>query len=479
MTVRRRAGLLAVVATACATAWPMQGGGNLQNAHYALVRALADGRAAIGAELGELPTNDVALVDGRAYSNKPPGLAFATLPVFVVLNAAGAVDHTRILWGLGLLGAVLPAAGAAALLWRAGERLEPGYGAAAAVSLGLGTLLLPFATLFVHHALAASLSFAAFVALWRSRSLASVAGAGVVAGLAVVAEYSAAIPAAVLAVYAATAAPRARRAAAWLAGVAVGAIPLAVYNAAVFGSVFETSYGVDPSGRAPRLFGVPSLDVALELLFSTHGLLVLSPVLAAGAAGLWLLARRGLRAEAAACGAIALGYLVFNAAFYSPFGGFSPGPRYLIAASVFLAVGLPTAFRAAPLATGALAAASATAMLLLTATHPQAGYDWRWLDRLLDGDVPLTAASLVGVTGSIAIVPLFLAALAAVLLAALVAPRDVPPLAPLAAGAALAAWVVVALAAPETGRAGDYASYLPAALVVAAAVAVPLGLAKR
>ena len=457
----------------------MQGGGSLQYAHFALVRAFADGTASIDRVVGELPTNDVARVDGHTFSNKPPGLAFATVPAYLALDAAGLTNVPRMLWALGLAGVVLPASVLVLLVAIVAERLAGGGGAVAGATLGVGTLLFPYSTVFAHHALAALLTFAAFALLWRERQQAPstwlVALAGVVAGASVVAEYAGALVAAVLAFYAAARTPRLRRAAAWCGGVVIGALPLAAYNQAAFGSALRTSYSVDPSGRDSRLFGAPSLDVVLELLASAHGLLVLSPVLVTGAFGLVRIYRRGARAEALVLAAVPLAYLVFISAFYSPFGGFSAGPRYLVPASAFLAVGIAAAWRAAPLVTGALAVASTAMMVLLTATGPIAGYDWRWLDRLIDRDLPITAASLVGVTGWYAMLPLAVFAAVALASAIAVSPASVGALEPLAAGAALSAWALLALAAPETGRPGDYDSYLPFAILVAlAGVAVAL-----
>jgi hypothetical protein len=470
---------LPVLAVAAAAAWPMQGGGSLQNAHYVLVHALGSGSASIDRALGrvgDVATNDIARVDGLTYSNKPPGLAFATLPPFLVLDAARVTDPTRMLWALGLVGVVAPAAALALLVGILGERLAGGGGAVAAAAVGFGTLLLPYATLFVHHALAAFLAFASFALLWHERQspprTSLVVLAGIVGGAAVVAEYSGALVAAILAVYAASRGSRLRRLAAWCAGVALGAAPLAVYNVVAFGAPWRTSYSVDAAGEAPRLFGAPSLDVALELLASTHGLLVLTPVLAAGVYGLVRLYRAGARAEALVLLAVPAAYVVFNSAFYSPFGGFSPGPRYLIAAGAFLCVGVAAAWKAAPLVTGALAVASSVTMVLLTATHPQAGYDWNALGRLRAGEVPFTVASLADVTGWYAILPLFVIA-AGGLAAALVADWSGGGvgLEPLAAGGAMLGWAALALAAPATGRAGDYSAYVPAVLVVLAAAA--------
>ena len=79
----------------------------------------------------------------------------------------------------------------------------PGYGAAAAVLLGLGTLVLPFSTVFFAHVLSATLGMAAFSLLLRHRrggaGTAAPAIAGVLAGLAIVVEFPLGIVAVALA----------------------------------------------------------------------------------------------------------------------------------------------------------------------------------------------------------------------------------------------------------------------------------------
>src|SRR4030095_2067632 len=86
-----------------------------------------------------------------------------------------------------------------------GERLPPTLGAAAAITLALGTLVFPFATLYFAHVLAAALAFWAFFLLWREREreprLAVVAAAGGMAGLAVTVENTLGIAAIALALY--------------------------------------------------------------------------------------------------------------------------------------------------------------------------------------------------------------------------------------------------------------------------------------
>jgi hypothetical protein len=470
--------LLVLVCLGLTYASLAQGVGWNQNAHYALVRALADGTAAIDPYRDE--TGDVSWVDGHYYAAKAPGLAFATVPVYVLLDALGLKDamarapgaaneQVGMLWALGLVGCVLPALAIAWLVHRAGERASPGTGLIAAVSVGLGTLLLPFATLFFSHVLAAALAFGAFVLLWLRPHLALVAG--VLAGLSVTADYPLALAALAVGVYALT--RGLPSAAAYAAGAAVGIVPLLAYQWWAFGSPFQLAYedavlvggvsGHDVLGaNASGFFGVsmPSFATAIELLFAPIGLLRLSPVLAAGVVGIVLLYRRGYRAEAVLVAAVALGYLVYNSGYYQPFGGFVPGPRFLVPMLPFLGVPLALAFQRLPLTTAALALVSIVLIAAVTATGPLLAFDNRWHERLLDG--------WFGGRGWLTVVPFAVLLTATVVLALRAQPL---PLewgeAPLAA-VAVGGWALLWLVAPS--KLGGWS--VGAALAVAALAAV-------
>ena len=63
----------------------------------------------------------------------------------------------RATWQVSIVGATLAALLLLLLVRSAAERIVPEYGAAAAVLLGTGSLVLPFSTLFFAHVLAATL----------------------------------------------------------------------------------------------------------------------------------------------------------------------------------------------------------------------------------------------------------------------------------------------------------------------------------
>jgi hypothetical protein len=469
-----RAGVLALLVLVAASAVLLQPFGYNQGSHLALVHALADGTPRIDAYRDY--SGDESYYHGHVYSNKAPGLAFATLPAYLALRAAHLPHgvHVLSLWSV-----LLPAAILLLLVGWAAERIEPGLGTLTAATLGLATLVLPFTGLFFAHVLSALLGFAAFAVLWRERDgpprLSLLAAAGLLAGLGVTTEYPLALAGAALGVYAVARPQPVRRGLAYATGVAVGVAPLLAYNWWAFGSPTHVSYG-DAAGAGaahpPAFFGVsaPRPRVALELLLSSRGLLVLGPVIALGAVGAVLLYRRARRAEALVVGAVAGVFVVYDSGFWGPFGGWGPGPRYLIPTLPFLAVPLALAWRCWPLTTGALAIVSAAIMLAATATDPLIPDDpGRWWRLLVHGHFTRTVA--------LGIAPFALLVAAAVALVVRATPRLSPGRHDVAgAVVALVGWLVTLRGAPVLLRHGDLgaAGALLLALLVIAAVAATL-----
>jgi len=310
------------------------------------------------------------------YTDKAPGLSLAALPavalVRVVDKAAGR-PRTRLLWEsrsrlqftrLFVLGPFLLLL--AWLVGRVAEGLVPGTGAAVAVTSALATMLGGLSTVLFAHVPEAALCFAAFVVFARRPAVRSAGLAGALVGAAVLMDYEAALCTASLGAYV-LAHRRIRLACAYVIGLVPAVLLLGLYDAVSFGSPFRLSYrykvGPNAAEQSGGFFGIghPQLGHLATALFGDRGLLRVSPILAAAGAGLVLLWRRGLRAEAALAGAVVVLYLAFEAGYFDPIGGLSPGPRFFAPAVPFLLLGLPLAFAARPTIVAVLAAVSLAA----------------------------------------------------------------------------------------------------------------------
>jgi hypothetical protein len=475
----------AIVALVFGWALIMQSLGWAQTSYYAFVKALSHGHTSIDAYHWE--TRDKSYINGHFYSVKSPGLAFALTPPFMALDALGAPTLAReaadtaraggarqwtyrglnvhaygynaqraadikrrleiqapMVWALGLFGTVLPALALLLVTRRLVEHIEPGLGTLTAVTLGGATLVMPFAVNLFSHVLAALLAFAAFALAWRERERAQpkpaeIALAGLLAGLAVTTEYPLAIAGAIVGVYATVGRSWLRRGAAYAGGVALGVLPLLIYNFVAFGSVTTLSYknAVNEQGRSGHetlglngdgLFGIgmPKPRYALELLLSPRGILIVTPIVIMGVLGTVLLWRRGRRAEAGVIGAVVGAYFVYDAGYWLPMGGGSPGPRFLIPTLPFLALGIAAAWRRWPGPTLALAVPSAVTMIAAAITYPLVtfGHTDDWTQRASDANFQHTLLSLFGLdNGWLAVAPVLAAFLAAAILAWRSAPR--------------------------------------------------------
>jgi hypothetical protein len=471
-----------LVLLAVAAALLMTAVGWNQASRYAQVRSLVDNQRNIDRD--RWTTNDFGFSRGHYYPDKAPGVALLETPVYEALrlvhfpqllrDSSMPADQLRfwpaaavprgvarpatdreiigVVWVMGLVASVAAGLAVMLLIRSKVEELAPAYGTFAALVAGAGTMLFSFSTVLFGHVLAAALGFGAFAALWRGPRVASLRTAaigGLLAGAAITTDYTLAILAAILGLYVIASTRSAGRTAIFALGVGAGVLPLLLYTWWLFGSPFHATYG-DVAANHAGLFGFarPHLKVAIALLFSDRGLVTLSPVLLLAAPGCVAMYRRGLRAEAAVIAATAAAFLAFNSGYNTPFGGSSPGPRFLMPVIPFLAVAVGVA--ASRLRASALILGSVSVLYWVLATSTTAFTDetyspGAWAGRLVHARFTPTVLTALGLgDGWLAIAPFFVTALAAIWFAARSSRRAfAAPSDGLLAAALLGSWILV------------------------------------
>ena len=460
----KRFGIAAILCFGIGLSLLVQAPGWAQASYYGLIRALGNGTAQIDKYHWE--TGDKSWINGHFYSVKSPGMPVALLPAYLSLKAVGfqslsnsagttlqkdspgyatgkkiklvnyggskaralavrktSADSALMIWVLTLLGCVIPGMAIMLIVRSLAERWEPGTGAASSIAMGMGTILLPFSGLFFSHVMATLVLFGAFAVLLRERrgppSPKLVAAGGLLAGLAVFVEYPLAFGGAIVGLYAALrseamasgALAVIKRGLTYAAGVIVGVVPVAIYNAWAFGSVTTMSYqdtvttpgktGHDVIGLVNNgLFGigVPKALGYASILFSPRGLIALTPVLLMAVVGVVLMYRRGLKAEALTILGVFLIYWTYVAGYIWPVGGQVPGPRYMIPTLPFLALGLPFAWKRLPSATTVASVLGGTVMVAATITLPTVKEHGLhiWWSRIGNGNFSTTIFTVMG-----------------------------------------------------------------------------------
>lgn len=364
---------------------------------------------------------DRSVRDGHTYSDKAPLQPLLAVPFYAMYRAVGGEAADSVLdgnkagvWWQTLWLSTIPGAALAMMMYRLGRRVDASWALPAAASLFFGTILLPFSGMLFAHVLAAALLFGAFVILARgSPTSAALAAAGGLAGAAVAAEYTSAIA---LIVLLAVAVLRHRWRSTWfvLGGVPF-ALLLGVYHSIAFGSPFAHPYRYSAFNGVPdkatgmlEIFGSFRIDNLADVFLSWRGFLVASVVVVLALVGC-ALAMRSPTQPARVLAIVGMtmfgGYLLIPAFWANPWGGASPGPRYMVPALAFVIGGMVVIWRVAPWATSIGAAVSVTTMLLAAYTDPlipffeNAGVRY-WYERLISGDtVPTIFTVALGPPG--------------------------------------------------------------------------------
>ncbi len=365
-----------------------------------IVSVAAHGTNTIDRYVGTTP--DWSFHDGHYYSNKAPGMSLLCVPICFPLIKLDRLlgrnpldPHTELWWSNQaimnvLVNGSLTALGAIALLailLHLGS--SPFYAYAVAAAYGLATPVLPFTTTLHAHGLAASfLIFALYFVLVDKRRPEL---AGLFCGMATLTEYVAILPTVLLVLYVAAERRSWRDVARFVSGGLPILVIYAAYHWACFGNPLTTAYAhQDPSGLRPGgshgltgFLAMPTPSRLAQLLLGPRrGLFFYAPVLLIGVPGLVALARRGHRRLALLCAAIPLAFIAVNCCWFMWDGGTLLGPRFLIPAIPFLAVGAAEFAPRWPKTSLALAAISfvhalamaAVQVVLDTPDSPMTGY---------------------------------------------------------------------------------------------------------
>ena len=335
-----------------------QAGGWNQNTRFAMVRATVES-GTVKIDGYESATGDKSERDGHYYSDKAPGASWLGTPAYAAARAftseeprgmqADSFAYVVTVWSV-----AIPAAAAVAALYGLLGALGLGAGARAAGALAyaFGTLAFPFATLYYGHQLTAALVVIGLYALVSARrggggsgpSRGALVAAGSVFGFAIAVEYPTALAVIPCLVYAAAfVRPLSRLG--WVAlGLAGPGLAVAAYHAIAFGGplTLPYEYSTQPHRHAGVFMGlgVPSGEALWGILGSPYrGLFFSAPWLVLALPGTAMLWRRGFRGEAALFAVVPVLFVWMNASLVDWEGGWTVGPRYLIPAIPFLAVG--------------------------------------------------------------------------------------------------------------------------------------------
>lgn len=323
-----------------------QGAGPNQYSRFDLVRAIVDRRTFVIDEYAK-NTIDKAEADGHFYSDKAPGLALASTPVYLGVRVfqrfkTPTRDSARFalyVLTLVVVGGASAAAGAFVFSLQRRLGVAPLPAVLAVVAYAFGSNHFAYATLYVGHAFVASLLVIAFALVHEKRHLAL---AGFLAGWATISEYPAGAMAVFLAVYAAKREGRAALVR-FALYAAVPLVVLAVYDTACFGSPFTLGYDRLPNetyraAMAQGFYGValPNPITLGRLLFGQQrGILPLAPWIVFVLPGVAAIRER---LDRWLVGAGIVFPLLLASSYAVWDGGMAMGPRHFVVALPFAGI---------------------------------------------------------------------------------------------------------------------------------------------
>ncbi len=285
------------------------------------------------------PNVDTARIDNHVYSNKPPGIAMIAAPIYALTRAAIGPpndSNIRISWfvmrfflstlPLLLLG-----------LWLYARDTDE----LSLTVLFFASPLFVYSLLFFSHVLVGVLIYISYRVIFDARRifLRNCFLAGAISGVAVLCEFAAAVPVAVigLSLLFTNKNDRLRNIVFFIAGGLPFAVVLLIYNNTLFGSLLEFSYGhesfpewAEVAGQGVYGIGLPSLSNLYVLIFSpSRGLFFTAPILLLSIAAFFSSRESNTLRHRVKIAAIVVTVIVMSG-HGAAHGGWAFGPRYLI-----------------------------------------------------------------------------------------------------------------------------------------------------
>jgi len=297
---------------------------------------------------------DKSVRKGKYYSDKPPGIAFMSVPgIYARSLLGGGPNLSTDLRLARLFSTILP--GLLLLLLMRRLMLDQGVSrettAMTILGMGLGSLLFTYSILLYSHITTAFFLFAGYFFLFRPLKWQNTLIIGLSCGAAVTSEYQAALYCLPIAIYGLIAARR--RPLSIIAAILGAAIPLgllAVYHHACFGSVLKTSYSFVANSYFASIhhqgfMGVkfPHIKNIAGSLFSlSKGMFFYSPLCFMGAVALFFLRAKDVGSKGRLVLSWALPALPFlfvaSMVYYT--GGWTVSQRHLTPLVPFFALPL-------------------------------------------------------------------------------------------------------------------------------------------
>ncbi|MBP9087112.1 MAG: hypothetical protein KBG15_13405 [Kofleriaceae bacterium] len=414
-------------------------------------------------------TADCSPAHGHQYSNKAPGSSLLAVPVYAVVKLVTGSEPSlaTTLWLCRVTTGILPTLLLLLMLHGFLRRFSNDQTTVRliVVAYALGSMAMTYSVLFISHQLSAVCMGAGWVLLsdGSRASPRKFFWGGLLLGAAPLVDYQAifaGVPLGIWLIWRVWSWPRREALRALALAVVAAAVPLAVllgYHAICFGSPWKTGYDASEAFahfHQQGFLGITKLrsEAFIGSTFAgDNGLFTLAPWLLLTLPGFVMLWRRGHRAVTVVSVAILIIYLLFISSINFWRGGWCLGPRYITVMLPFLLPAAVVALDSARKYPLLLAAALASVIVAITiyalsnALFPH--FPERFGNPLydvtfalfIDGAAAPNVANVVGVSGTLSLLPYLLLLVVTVLIALRAAARSRAVL----AGAVLLALLVL------------------------------------